>query len=73
LHIFGGYALGEISFDGVDTLVEKFSKAANIPLGSLWVGKINNSHACLPEIPLEYISVLALQEVAFAGCHFENR
>ncbi len=62
----------KVRFNGIDSLVEKKLQTTDEPFAGFGIGEVDYGHAGLPEVPLEDISVLALQEVAFAGSEFEN-
>lgn len=72
-NIDGWNSLAKIGLDGINAFVEETLQAADEPLAGFRVGEVNDSHASLPEIPLENISICTLEEVAFAGGEFEDR
>ena len=58
------YSLTEVCLECVNTHFAEFSKISCIPLASLRISEVNNSHTRLPLITLEYRAVSFLDEVA---------
>lgn len=73
LDVLRWYALTKVRFDGADTHVEELLHALAEPVASFGVCKVHDAHASLPEIPLPYISVRLLEQIAFLSRIFEHR
>lgn len=72
LHVQGRNSLSKVCLDAVYTLVKQAMEASHVPLYRLWVGKVDKTHAGLPQVPLPNIAVLSLQQVSLFGCIFEG-
>lgn len=72
LNILGGDTLSEVGFDGIDADVEEAVETRDVPCAGFGVGEVYDTHAGLPEIPLEYVAVFALEKVTFGGRELED-
>ena len=59
-----GYALTKIRLKTIHSHVQQFLQFALIPSRCVRIGKIHNSHTCLPHIRLPYITVLLFQKIS---------
>jgi len=73
LHVDARDALAEIGFDRVDAEVEEGVQTAHEPCSCCRVREVHDAHAALPEVPLEHIAVLSIQQIALLRRHFEDR
>lgn len=73
LHVERGHALAKVRLERVDAHVEQLAEAGHVPLARRRVGDVEQAHAGLPQVPLEHVAVLALQEVPVLGRLLEQR
>ena len=59
-----GYSLTEVRLECVNAHLAQCSQLCLVPLASLRIRKVNDSHTGLPHIALEYAAVRLLDEVA---------